>query len=65
MVIWWCIVKGSGYNDWPETFEKTMMRDDNIQGAAWRKDPPYFHVAVATTLPGTVVDEEIAVQTFQ
>ena len=64
-VLWWCIVKGSGYSDYPEAFEKAVNRGHKHQGGAWRKDPPHFHVAIATTLPGKVSDGEAAKKKFQ
>ena len=65
MPVWWCIVKGSGYSDYPEAFKDGVNRGNSIQGAAWQKAAQHFHVAIAKTLPGTVADEKEAKKRFQ
>ena len=58
-------MKGSGYSDYPEAFKDGVNRGNSIQGAAWQKAAQHFHVAIAKTLPGTVVDEKEAKKSFQ
>ena len=60
---WWCIVKGSGYRQWPDKFEKTITRGDKVTGGAWRQDSHFFYVGVAATLPAS--NEKAALQKFQ
>ena len=64
MSVWWCIVKGSGYSDYPDAFEKAVNRGNFFQGAAWRKDPLHFYVAIAKTLP-SISNEKEAKKKFQ